>query len=48
MSGINLNYIDHVALTVTDPEKSVAWYEQVLGMEQCFMHGLEGPPFLLR
>lgn len=48
MSLTEIQHIDHVALTVSDPQKSVDWYQKVLGMEQCFMHGLEGPPFLLR
>ncbi|QDZ38925.1 hypothetical protein FRE64_02595 [Euhalothece natronophila Z-M001] len=48
MNETDIKHIDHIALTVSDPQKSVIWYQEVLGMEQCFMHGLEGPPFLLR
>lgn len=29
-----LNRIDHVALTVADVERSVAWYRDVLGLER--------------
>ena len=29
-----LQQIDHVALTVTDLEKSIAWYQDVLGLER--------------
>lgn len=31
-----LQSIDHVALTVRDVERSVAWYEEVLGLERRF------------
>ena len=29
-----LQHIDHVALTVTDMQKSIAWYQDVLGLER--------------
>jgi len=29
-----IRHIDHVALTVKDVERSVAWYHDVLGLER--------------
>lgn len=31
---MNLDQIDHVALTVSDPQKSLEWYRDVLGLER--------------
>jgi catechol 2,3-dioxygenase-like lactoylglutathione lyase family enzyme len=31
---MNLDQIDHVALTVTNMERSIAWYQVVLGLER--------------
>ncbi|MEO0735091.1 MAG: VOC family protein [Bacteroidota bacterium] len=30
---ITLNFLDHVALRVADPERSVEWYGEVLGLQ---------------
>ena len=41
--------LDHVALTVSIPEASMAWYQEILGFQIASMEGLkQGPPFLLR
>lgn len=41
--------LDHVALTVRDPQASMAWYQHVLGFLPASMAGLDsGPPFILR
>lgn len=41
--------LDHVALTVRDPQASMAWYQQVMGFQVASMEGLtSGPPFILR
>ena len=41
--------LDHVALTVSDPQRSMLWYQEVFGFQVAAMQGLEqGPPFLLR
>ena len=41
--------LDHVALTVSNPEASMAWYQEILGFQIASMEGLrQGPPFLLR
>jgi len=41
--------LDHVALTVRDPQASMAWYQHVFGFVPASMVGLEcGPPFILR
>mgnify|MGYP000211720353 FL=1 len=34
MSTFKLDRIDHVALTVRDVKRSVAWYKEVLGLER--------------
>lgn len=34
MSTFKLDHIDHVALTVRDVKRSVAWYKEVLGLER--------------
>ena len=49
MSAIPIEALDHVALTVSNPEASMAWYQRVLGCRVASMEGLQqGPPFLLR
>ena len=49
MSALPIEALDHVALTVSDPEASMAWYQRVLGCRVASMEGLQkGPPFLLR
>lgn len=41
--------IDHVALTVSDPVRSIRWYQDTFGFAEARMEGLEqGPPFILR
>ncbi len=35
--------LDHVALTVRDPKRSLEWYQRVLGMEQRYQHVWSGP-----
>ena len=41
--------LDHVALTVRDPQISMAWYQEVMGFLPAAMEGLaSGPPFILR
>ena len=41
--------LDHVALTVSDPQRSMLWYQEVFGFQVAAMQELEqGPPFLLR
>ena len=47
--ALPIEALDHVALTVRDPQASIAWYQQVLGFVPAAMEGLEsGPPFILR
>ena len=41
--------LDHVALTVSDPDRSMQWYQDILGFKPASMEGLkQGPPYLLR
>jgi len=41
--------LDHVALTVSDPDRSMRWYQDVFGFQPASMEGLkQGPPYLLR
>ena len=48
-SALPIEALDHVALTVRDPELSMAWYQKVLGCRVASMEGLsQGPPYLLR
>lgn len=48
-SPLAIEALDHVALTVRDPQRSMAWYQEVLGFQVAGMEGLEsGPPFILR
>ena len=35
--------LDHVALTVKDPKRSLEWYQRVLGMEQRYQDVWSGP-----
>ena len=39
--------IDHVALSVRDPEASMAWYAEHLGLERRFEGEWEGPPYMV-
>ncbi len=46
---IPVEALDHVALTVSNPDASMAWYQKILGFQIASMEGLkQGPPFLLR
>lgn len=36
--------IDHIALTVKDPERSAAWYQDVLGLERSYEDVWPQPP----
>ena len=31
---VTVNYLDHVAISVTDVEKSAEWYENVIGLRR--------------
>jgi catechol 2,3-dioxygenase-like lactoylglutathione lyase family enzyme len=42
-----LHQIDHVALTVTDLEKSIAWYQDVLGLERRYREAWGDNPAML-
>lgn len=47
--ALPIEALDHVALTVRDPQESMEWYQRVLGFLPAAMEGLEsGPPFILR
>jgi len=46
---IPIEAIDHVALTVSDPARSIRWYQDTFGFTEAHMEGLAvGPPFILR
>ena len=46
---LQIQALDHVALTVRDPYASMKWYQAMLGFTQASMEGLSvGPPFILR
>jgi glyoxylase I family protein len=48
-NALPIEALDHVALTVRDPQASLEWYERVLGFVAAAMEGLEsGPPYILR
>lgn len=48
-NALPIEALDHVALTVRDPQASMVWYQQVLGFLPAAMEGLpSGPPFILR
>jgi len=42
-----LQQIDHVALTVTDLEKSITWYQDVLGLERRYKEAWGDSPAML-
>ena len=42
-----LQQIDHVALAVTDLEKSIAWYHDVLGLERRYEDAWKDAPAML-
>ncbi len=39
--------IDHVALTVSDLERSISWYERHLGLERRYADVWDGPPIMM-
>lgn len=48
-NALPIEALDHVALTVRDPQASMAWYQEVMGFLPAAMEGLaSGPPFILR
>jgi catechol 2,3-dioxygenase-like lactoylglutathione lyase family enzyme len=48
-NALPIEGLDHVALTVRDPELSIAWYREILGFLSASMEGLQsGPPYILR
>jgi catechol-2,3-dioxygenase len=44
---MNLESIDHVAISVRDLSASVEWYQQVLGLERRHADAWDGPPIML-
>jgi catechol 2,3-dioxygenase-like lactoylglutathione lyase family enzyme len=49
VAPLPIEAIDHVALTVSDPARSIRWYQDTFGFTESHMEGLEvGPPFILR
>jgi catechol 2,3-dioxygenase-like lactoylglutathione lyase family enzyme len=43
-----IEQIDHIALTVKDMQRSIAWYQEVLGLERCYQEAWgDGPPVML-
>ena len=45
---MNIDGIDHVALSVTDVERSAQWYADVLGFEKQHTEVWEVPTFIVR
>ena len=41
-----IDQIDHVALTVQDVDRSIRWYQEVLGLERRYQEHWEIPAFL--
>jgi glyoxylase I family protein len=44
---LKLQHIDHIALTVSNPEASARWYQEVLGLQPKQLPGLTGYPLIL-
>lgn len=44
---MNLGNIDHVAISVSDLNASIEWYQEVLGLKRRYAHAWEGPPIML-
>ncbi|MFQ5853971.1 MAG: VOC family protein [Candidatus Binatia bacterium] len=42
-----IDHIDHVALTVKDLERSIAWYQEVLGLERRYQEVWGNQPAML-
>lgn len=47
MSSIGLEGLDHVALLVRDQARSIAWYRDILGLEQIYEAEWGGVPAVL-
>ncbi|MBI4042506.1 MAG: VOC family protein [Deltaproteobacteria bacterium] len=45
---IRFNQIDHVAITVADLERSVRWYQEILGLEVDRDVAWKGPPMMMK
>ena len=39
--------IDHVALSVSDTERSISWYREHLGFQRLYEGEWDGPPFMV-
>ena len=46
-SGIRLQGLDHIAIAVSDLERSARWYREVLGLEHRFPGAWDGVPVFL-
>ena len=44
---VRVQHLDHVALSVTDLERSIEWYTGHLGLERLFEGLWDGPPVML-
>lgn len=44
---MNLGNIDHVAISVSDLEASIEWYQNVLGLKRRYAQAWEGTPIML-
>ena len=42
-----VDHIDHIAITVSNLEESISWYQEVLGLERQYEDEWEGPPIML-
>ena len=44
---VTVNYLDHVAISVTDVEKSAEWYENVIGLSRDIVPEWGGYPVMM-
>src|SRR6266540_4810338 len=47
LKRMQLQHIDHVAITVSDLQRSIAWYRDVLGLERRFQEAWGDVPTMM-
>ena len=47
INNFKVDFLDHVAISVSDIEKSVEWYEKVIGLKKHIVREWDGSPVMM-